>query len=59
MELFDIYGADGELKQAGADIEAVAAALGLGTDEVEWAIEECGRVETDELIAVPAGETIN
>jgi hypothetical protein len=57
-DLFDVYKADGTLAQAGVDLETVAAAMELDAAEIEWAIEEEGRVETDELIAVPAGETI-
>jgi hypothetical protein len=53
---FDIYDVAGRLIHKAVDL-AFAANLAILNDyDIEWAIEEYGRCDTDELTIVPAGD---
>jgi hypothetical protein len=51
---FDIYDATGRLIHEAVDLAFAAERAKLNDYDIEWAIEECGRCDTDEL--VPAGD---
>ncbi|MDO8878102.1 MAG: hypothetical protein Q8M24_00055 [Pseudolabrys sp.] len=53
---YDIYDAAGNLIRAGVCVEEAASALGVSTDEIEWAIEEFGLCDNYQFVVVGNGD---
>jgi hypothetical protein len=61
MTTYDVYAtnADGEATHrimAGVSLQTAAEAIGVDDDDIEWAIEEEGRCDTDDGIVVEHGD---
>lgn len=51
----DLYTTDGELAKKGLTVAKAAKIMDLDTVEVQWALDDSGRCDGDEYVAVPAG----
>lgn len=51
----DVYTVDGELTKEGLTVAKAAKMMDLDAVEVQWAIDDSGRCDGDEYVAVPAG----
>ena len=49
---YDVYSVNGELLHGDIRLERAAEIANLSVEEIEWAIEEYGRCDTDEVVIV-------